>query len=154
MSIPDFGEPDSSLFAAEKKAVAHFKKAVLMVAGAAVQKLMMSLSKEQEILMNVSDMISYVYCAESTLLRVEKLVAMKGEDNCALQLDIMRTYLFDAADKINKCGKDALMGFAEGDEMRMMLMGLRRFTKMEAFNTKDARQRIATKLIEENAYCF
>ncbi len=154
MSIPDFGEPDTALFAAEKKAIAQFKKAVLMVAGSAVQKLMMSLSKEQEILMNVSDMISYVYCAESVLLRVEKLVGMKGEEACALQLDMMRTYLFDAADRIHKCGKDALMGFAEGDEMRMMLMGLRRFTKMDPFNTKNARRNIAAKLIDENGYCF
>jgi len=154
MSIPDFGETDTTLFAQEKKYIENFKKAVLMVAGAAVQKLMTSLSKEQEILMNVSDMISYLYCAESVQLRVEKLVQLKGEATAALQLDMMRVYLFDAADKINKAGKDALMAFAEGDEMRMMLMGLKRFTKVDPFNTKEARRRIADKAIVENRYCF
>lgn len=122
MSIPDFAEPDTSLFAAEKKALAGFKKAVLMVAGAAVQKLMMQLAKEQEIMMNVSDMISMIYCAESTMLRVEKLVSQKGEEACQNQIDMMQVYFFDVADKMQKCGKDALMAFAEEDELRMMLI--------------------------------
>jgi hypothetical protein len=154
MSIPDFGETDTTLFAQEKKLIANFKKAVLMVAGAAVQKLMMQLSKEQEILMNVADMIMDVYMAESLQLRVEKLVSMRGEADCSVQLDMMRVYLNDAADRINKNGKDALNSFAEGDELRMMLMGLKRFTKNESFNTKEARRRVADKLIAENKYCF
>ena len=154
MSIPDFGAPDETLFAAEKKYIQNFKKAVLMTAGSAAQKLMTELAKEQEILINVSDMVSIIYCSESLLLRVEKLVGMHGEEACSQHLDIMRTYIFDAADKLNKHGKDALMGFAEGDELRMMLMGLKRFTKVESFNTKEARRRIAAKIIEENKYPF
>ena len=154
MSIPDFAEPDTSLFAAEKKALAGFKKAVLMVAGAAVQKLMMQLAKEQEIMMNVSDMISMIYCAESTMLRVEKLVSQKGEEACQNQIDMMQVYFFDVADKMQKCGKDALMAFAEEDELRMMLMGLRRFTKVQPLNTKEARRRIAQTLIDKNRYAF
>jgi len=154
MSIPDFGADDDSLFAAEKKYIANYKKAVLMVAGAAVQKLMMQLSKEQEVLMNIADMIITVYVAESVMLRVEKLVAKNGEANCGLQLDMMRTYIFDAADTINKAGKDAICSFAEGDELRMMLMGIKRFTKVEPLNTKMTRQRIAQKMIDENKYCF
>lgn len=154
MSIPDFGDADTTLFAQEKKLIANFKKAVLMVAGAAVQKLMMQLSKEQEILMNVADMITDVYVAESLQLRVEKLVSMRGEAACSVQLDMMRVYINDAADRINKNGKDALNSFAEGDELRMMMMGLKRFTKNESFNTKEARRRVADKLITENKYCF
>ena len=154
MSIPDFGDADTTLFAQEKKLIGNFKKAVLMVAGAAVQKLMMQLSKEQEILMNVADMITDVYVAESLQLRVEKLVSMRGEAACSVQLDMMRVYINDAADRINKNGKDALNSFAEGDELRMMLMGLKRFTKNESFNTKEARRRVADKLIAENKYCF
>ena len=154
MSIPDFAEPDTSLFAAEKKALAGFKKAVLMVAGAAVQKLMMQLAKEQEIMMNVSDMISMIYCAESTMLRVEKLVSQKGEEACQNQIDMMQVYFFDVADKMQKCGKDALMAFAEEDELRMMLMGLRRFTKVQPLNTKEARRRIAESMIDKNRYAF
>lgn len=154
MSIPDFGEEDSTLFAAEKKIIANLKKATLMVAGAAVQKLMMSLSKEQEILMNIADMASYVYIAESAMLRTEKLVSMKGEEACKGQLDMMRIYFVEAVDGVSKAGKEALWAFADGDEQRMMLVGLRRFTKMEPFNVKQARQDVAKVIIDANKYIF
>lgn len=152
MSVPDFSDTDEGLFAKEKKAIANFKKCILMVAGAAVQKLMMTLSKEQEILMNIADMSIIAYHAESALLRVEKLVAMKGEAAAAIQIDITRTYIYDAADAINKAGKDALNSFAEGDELRMMNIGLKRFTKVEAFNSKEARRRICAQLVADNGY--
>jgi alkylation response protein AidB-like acyl-CoA dehydrogenase len=154
MSIPDFSAPDTTLFAAEKKYLQNFKKAVLMVAGSAAQKLMMNLAKEQEILMNIADMLIEVYIAESLLLRVEKLVSMKGEAAAQAQLSMLKVYFYDAADKINKSGKDALNSFAEGDELRMMLMGLKRFTKVEAINCKEERRKIAAQLIEANKYCF
>ena len=154
MSIPDFGSEDEGAFAKEKKYVANFKKAILMVAGAAVQKLMMQLDKEQEVLMNIADMAIEIYHVESALLRVIKLTEQKGEAEAALHADMMRTYLYDAADKINKAGKDALNSFADGDELRMIHIGLKRFTKVEPFNTKDARRRVAAKLLEENKYCF
>jgi alkylation response protein AidB-like acyl-CoA dehydrogenase len=125
-----------------------------MVAGSAAQKLMMNLAKEQEILMNIADMLIEVYIAESLLLRVEKLVSMKGETAAQAQLSMLKVYFYDAADKINKSGKDALNSFAEGDELRMMLMGLKRFTKVEAINCKEERRKIAAQLIEANKYCF
>ncbi|MFL9481713.1 acyl-CoA dehydrogenase family protein [Chitinophagaceae bacterium LWZ2-11] len=152
MSIPDFSTEDESAFAKEKKYIGNFKKAILMVAGAAVQKLMMQLDKEQEILMNIADMAIDTFHAESALLRVIKLTEKNGEAATSVQADIMRTYLYDAADKINKAGKDALNSFAEGDELRMMHIGLKRFTKVDPFNTKDARRRIAAKLLEDNGY--
>lgn len=125
-----------------------------MASGAAVQKLMMKIESEQEVLMNLADMAIQTYNAESVLLRVMKMTEEKGETACSLQLDIMRTYLYDAADLVNKFGKDAINSFAEGDEQRMILMGLKRFTKAEPFNSKEARRRIANKLIEEGRYCF
>lgn len=152
MSIPDFGEPDTALFAAEKKALENFKKAVLMVAGAAVQKFMMTLAKEQEILMNIADMAIETYTAESTLLRVEKLVSMRGEGACAVQLAIMRSRIYDAADRILKSGKDAVNSFAEGDEQRMMQMGLRRFTKVEPVNIKEVRRFVADYMLSTDRY--
>ncbi len=152
MSIPDFGSEEEGAFAKEKKAIANFKKCILMVAGAAVQKLMMTLSKEQEILMNIADMAIITYHAESALLRLEKLTALKGEAATSLQADIVKTYIYDAADAINKAGKDALNSFAEGDELRMMNIGLKRFTKVEPFNTKDARRRICAQLVADNGY--
>jgi alkylation response protein AidB-like acyl-CoA dehydrogenase len=154
MQIPDFGAVSDELFAAEKSAVANFKKAVLLVAGAAVQKLMMQLAKEQEVLMSIADMMIELYVIESLQLRVEKLVSFKGEAACAAQLDILRVYLYDAADRMHKSGKDAINGFAEGDEQRMLLMGIKRFTKTSSFNAKEARRRIAEQLIAENKYCF
>ena len=154
MSIPDFGEEDDTLFAAEKKIISNLKKATLMVAGAAVQKLMLSLSKEQEILMNIADMASYVYVAESVLLRTEKLVSQRGVAACEGQLNMMRIYFVEAVDASQKAGKEALWAFAEGDELRMMLVGLKRFSKMEPFNVKDVRQKVAQQLIAANKYCF
>ncbi|MBK6952258.1 MAG: acyl-CoA dehydrogenase family protein [Crocinitomicaceae bacterium] len=154
MSIPDFADASGALFDAEKGYLRNFKKAILMVAGTAVQKLMMELSKQQEILMNVADMLNDVYVAESVLLRVEKMVKSKGEAACQEYIAIVRTFIFDAADRINKSGKDALMAFVTEDELRMMMMGLKRFTKVEPYNTKDARQAIANKLIAKNEYCL
>ena len=154
MSIPEFGDEDDALFAAEKKTLKNLKKAGLMIAGSAVQKLMMTLSKEQEILMNIADIIGSVYVAESTILRVEKLVSIRGEEACKGQLDMMRIYLQECVDKTALAGKEALNSFAEGDELNMMLMGLRRFTKTAPFNIKDARQRVAKQLIDANKYCY
>jgi hypothetical protein len=154
MSIPEFGEEDDSLFAAEKKTLKNLKKAGLMIAGSAVQKLMMSLAKEQEILMNIADIIGAVYVAESTVLRVEKLVKARGEEAVQGQLDMMRIYLQEAVDSVYLAGKEALNSFAEGDELNMMLVGLRRFTKVAPYNIKDARQRVAKQLIEANKYCY
>ena len=154
MSIPDFGTEDEGAFAAEKKAIVNMKKCILMVAGAAVQKLMMKLSDEQEILMNIADMAIETYNAESTLLRVIKMADKNGEAACRLQTDIMRCNLNDAVDKVNKAGKDAINAFAEGDELRMMALGLKRFTKSQPFNTKDARRRVADALIAEGKYCW
>jgi alkylation response protein AidB-like acyl-CoA dehydrogenase len=154
MSIPDFGAGEDAPFAKEKKLVSNLKKAILMTAGAAVQKLMMKIETEQEVLMNIADMAIEVFNAESVWLRVMKIVDKQGEANSQHYLDIMRTYLYDAADKVNKSGKDAINSFADGDEQRMILMGLKRFTKAEPFNTKEARRRIANKMIAENKYCY
>jgi alkylation response protein AidB-like acyl-CoA dehydrogenase len=154
MSVPDFGSAEELPFVAERKLVANLKKAILLTAGAAVQKLMMNLEKEQEILMNLADMSIEVFHAESTLLRVMKLVELRGEAAVTGQLDILRTYLYDAADRVNKYGKDAINGFAEGEEARMILLGLKRFTKADPFNAKAARRRIADQLLEQGHYCF
>ena len=154
MGIPEMSSTEKTLFSEEKKYIANFKKAVLMVAGSAVQKLMQQLAKEQEVLMNIADMIIETYVAESLQLRVEKLVALKGEDACKAQLDIMRVYLNDASDKIHKSGKEAINSYSEGDEQRVMLVGLKRFTKVDPINTTAARRTISQKLIAENKYCF
>ncbi len=154
MSIPEFGNDDEAPFSNERKAIMNMKKAILMTAGAAVQKLMQNLQHEQEILMNIADMMIETFVAESILLRIVKMTNKNGEAASQNQIDMMRCYLNDAIDKVNKYGKEAINAFAAGDEQRMMLLGLKRFTKSEPFNSKDARRRIADKLIREGKYCW
>jgi hypothetical protein len=82
------------------------------------------------------------------------MIAKNGEEKSKIALDIIKTYVYDSADKIGKSSKDALNSFVEGDELTMMLMGIRRFTKVESFNPKDARQRIALHVIDKGYYSF
>jgi alkylation response protein AidB-like acyl-CoA dehydrogenase len=152
--IPEFGEEDTALFAAEKKALKNMKKSMLMIAGSAAQKFVEKLATEQEILMNLADICILAYLAESALLRTEKLISMKGEDNCKAQVDMVKVYVSDALDKVGIAGKNAINAFTSGDEQRMLLMGLKRYTKIAPVNTKDARRRVAAKLIEAGQYCF
>ena len=154
MSIPDFGDEDTNLFSAEKKYLKNYKKVALMIAGSAVQKLMQTLSKEQEILMNLADILTNIYVAESMLLRTEKMVGVKGHEACSDQVDMTRIFFYDAADVINKAGKDALNSFADGDELTMMNMGLKRFTKVAPLNVKEARRRVAATIIDANKYPY
>lgn len=153
LSIPEFGQSDEDeVFAAEKKVIKNLKKVALMIAGSAVQKFMMKLSHEQEILMNVADIITEVYIAESAFLRVEKLIASGKESE--LQKDIAQVYLQNAVAKVAIAGREAIAAFAEGDELRVMLMGLKRFTKIDPINTKEARRRIADAMLSANKYIF
>ena len=154
MSIPDFGEIDESLFVRENKLVANFKKAALLVAGAAAQKFMQRLGKEQEILMHISNIIMDCYLTESILLRVEKLIGDGDSKSYKEQIAMVEVFIYDAADRILKNAKDALNSFAEGDELRMMLLGIKRFTKHSGLNNKASRRLIAEKLIDENKHCF
>jgi len=154
MSIPDFEDVEVTVLSQQYALLEGLKKTILLVAGAAVQKLATSLGKEQEILMNIADMLIDTYQAESALLRVDKLVQAKGEESSEVQLAIVKTYFYDAADKIAKSAKDALNAFMEGDELRMTLMGVRRFTKLEPFNAKEARQVIANHILEKGGYEF
>jgi len=154
MSIPDFSDPPAGILSQEKQVVANFKKAALMVAGAAAQKLAMELSKQQEVLMNIADILIDIYLSESVLLRAEKMANKRGEAACGDYIALTRTFIFDAADRIHKSGKDALMAFVTEDGLRIMMTGLKRFTKTQPFNTKDARQMIAQKLINKGDYCL
>ena len=154
MSVPEFGDDEERTFEEERKTIINMKKAILMTAGASVQKLGMNLQNEQEILMNIADMMIETFIAESILLRVIKMADKNGEISSALQIDMMRCFLNDAVDKVNKYGKEAINAFATGDEQKMMLLGLKRFTKSNPFNSKDARRRIADKLIADGKYSF
>jgi alkylation response protein AidB-like acyl-CoA dehydrogenase len=155
MSIPDFGaSDDEGTFAKEKKVLNNLKKAGLVVAGAAVQKFMMKLSDEQEVLMSLADMLIETYVAESLLLRVEKLIGQRGEKACEIQKEMAMIYLHSAVEKAASAGKQAVYAFAEGDELRLMMLGLKRFTKVEPYNLKNARRKVADFAISKGEYPF
>ena len=156
MGIPSFDTPDfSELFAEEKVLLANLKKAFLMVAGGAVQKFGPDLEGHQQLLMAAADMLIEIYMAESTILRTEKLVKSKGQDVVKEQVAMAELYLYKAVDIIALRGKESIISFAEGDEQRIMLMGLRRFTKYTNMpNIVGLRETITNKLVAENEYCF
>jgi len=150
-SIPDFGDAPEGFLAVEKKALMQAKKAILMVAGAGVQKFMLEFEKEQEIIMNLADMVIDLYVAESTILRVEKLHSLKPDSSVMFE-NIAKCFLSDALERINLNGKHAITAFAEGDELRMMLLGLKRFTKYEPINTTAIRREVANYVIAAEGY--
>lgn len=152
MAIPEFGEENTIVLAQEEKLITGFKKCVLLLAGAAAQKFMQKLSKEQEILILLSDLIIDTYVAESLLLRIQKL--QTNQQLSEEKLAICKIYIYDRADRIHKNAKDAANAISQGDELRMILLGLKRFTKHSGLNSKEERRTIAKKLIEENNYCF
>ncbi|MCB0641693.1 MAG: acyl-CoA dehydrogenase family protein, partial [Phaeodactylibacter sp.] len=155
-SMPSFDKPQGA-FGEEHKAVKEFKKAVLMVAGAAAKMQMdgqLNLKEEQEIVMNAANMLIDTFVAESLLLRVEKLTEQGLGKDSELYKAMLQVFLNDATQRIAQNGQDALASFAEGDLLRTMLMGLKRFTKYPAVNVKNKRRAIAAALIQANEYCF
>lgn len=154
MSIPDFGSLSTDYYELKRKTILNFKKAVLMVAGAAVQKFMQSFAEEQEIMMFLADMIIGTYAAESMMLRVEKLENRKPNKPINIYKDMLDVLVYDLSFKINKYGVDAVNSFATSDDQKAMLMGMKRFTKHNSVNIKDARRRIADVLIEDQKYKF
>ncbi|SDL88540.1 acyl-CoA dehydrogenase family protein [Kriegella aquimaris] len=156
MGIPSFDTPDfSELFAEEKDLISRLKKVFLMVAGSAVQKYGPELEQHQQLMLAAADILIEVYMAESTVLRTEKNAKRFGEESQAVQIAMSKLYLYDAVDTVIQKGKEAIISFAEGDEQRMMLMGLKRFTKYTNNpNVVKLREEIADKVASDNKYTF
>jgi alkylation response protein AidB-like acyl-CoA dehydrogenase len=155
VSVPSFESIDTSeLFAMEKDLVHKLKKVFLMVGGKAAMALQDRIEDEQEIMMNLADVMIEIYAAESVLLRTEKLVSQRGEAACAAQIAMSRIYLYEAIDKVEAAAKEAIVSFAKGDEQKVMLMGLKRFTKPDFVNTKELRRQVADVMIGEGKYPF
>ena len=154
-SVPSFETIDTSeLFAAEKEVLKKLKKVFLMVGGKAAMALQDRIEDEQEIMMNLADLMIEIYAAESGILRTEKLVSLKGQEACAHQIAMAQVYLSQAVDKIAIAAKEAIGSFTKGDEQKVMLMGLKRFTKADLVNTKELRRQIADYMIAEGKYPF
>jgi alkylation response protein AidB-like acyl-CoA dehydrogenase len=155
VSVPSFESIDTSeLFAMEKDLVHKLKKVFLMVGGKAAMALQDRIEDEQEIMMNLADVMIEIYASESVLLRTEKLVSQRGEGACAAQIAMSKIYLYEAIDKVEAAAKEAIVSFAKGDEQKVMLMGLKRFTKPDFVNTKELRRQVADVMISEGKYPF
>lgn len=156
MGIPSFDTPDySAPLSQEKAIVRNLKKVFLMVAGAGIQKFGPKIEEHQQLMMHAADILIEIYMAESAILRTEKNIARFGEEAQKHQIEMSQLYLYNAVDIITKSAKSGIISFAEGDEQRMMLMGLKRFTKYTNYpNVAALRNSIAEKVNKENAYCF
>lgn len=154
MAIPSFDTPDySTLFSEEKEILGKLKKAFLMIAGKAVEKFGMELEAQQEIVLCAAEILIEIYMAESTLLKTEKLVTKTSEKEAELQIVMTQLNLFNAVETINRKGKEAIISFTEADEQRMLLMGLKRFTKYQNYpNIVSLKKKIAAIVIAKNQY--
>jgi alkylation response protein AidB-like acyl-CoA dehydrogenase len=152
--IPSFDTPDyTELLAEEKAMLKKLKKVFLMVAGSAAQKYGEELDQHQQLLLASADILIETYMAESAILRVEKNAKRYGEDSQKVQMAMAKLRLYKAVDKINEKAKEGIISFAEGDEQKMMLMGLKRYTKYENYpNIVELRNTIADKIVEDNKY--
>ena len=155
VSVPSFESVDMSAPMAEERAIIRsLKKAILMTAGKAAETFGPKLNDEQEILMNIADMVIELYVAESTILRTEKLIRQTGEAANELYINMARVYLHYAINKIKMAGDEAVACFASGDELKVLLMGMKRFTKANPINTRDLRRSIADVMVEKNKFPY
>lgn len=154
--IPNFDVPDfSELFSEEKKMLKDLKKVFLMVAGSAVQKYTTEIEHKQHLLMGAADVLIQIFLAESVILRTEKLAKDKGEEAVEGQIAMAKYHFYEAVEAIGKAAREGIASFASGDEQRMLLMGLKRFTKFQNYpNVAELKNTIADKMMEENEYCF
>jgi len=154
-AVPSFESIDSTqLFANEKEVLRNLKKVFLMIAGKSAQTFQDKIEEEQEIMMNLAEIMIEIYAAESTILRAEKLAQKQGEDSTKYPIAMAKVYLFEAAEKISSSAKEAIAALVTGDEQKMMLMGLKRFTKIDLVNTKSLRREIASYMLEKEKYPF
>jgi hypothetical protein len=154
MSMPTSGNSVTGLFSVEKGYISNLKKLFLAVSGATIQSLMQDLEHEQEILMNMSDIMSEIYLCESAVLATTKACNVRGEEACKGQITMTSLYINDAIERCALHAKNAISGWADGDTKRMLMLGIKRFTKHEFLNTKNMRREVADMLLEANHYIF
>ncbi|KYG81637.1 alkylation response protein AidB-like acyl-CoA dehydrogenase [Roseivirga ehrenbergii] len=155
VSVPSFTTIDKSvLFNAEKEVVKNLKKVFLMVGGKAAMALQDKIEDEQEVMMNLADILIEIYAVESSMLRTEKLVSQRGEEACKDYIAMTQIYMAEAVDRVNAAAKEAIASFTKGDEQKVMLMGLKRFTKMDLVNTKELRRQVADTMIAKGKFPY
>ena len=147
-------EPEDDFYAEKKRIIRNFRKIALFLIHTASEKFQRKLVYEQEILNSIADIIMLLYVSESTLLRVEKLENIKNAEQIKVYKDIIDVFVYDASGKISKFAKDAIYSFAEGEMKDLLVKGIDYYTVINGVNTKEARRRIADKLIDDNKYDF
>jgi alkylation response protein AidB-like acyl-CoA dehydrogenase len=154
-SVPTFSTIDKSvLFAEEKEVIKNLKKVFLMVGGKAAMALQDKIEDEQEVMMNLADIMIEIYAVESAMLRTEKLISLRGEEACSDYVAMTKIYMQQAVNKINAAAKEAIASFTKGDEQKVMLMGLKRFTKLDLVDTKSLRRQVAETMIKEGKFPY
>lgn len=153
-SLTDGKKANESYYEEKHRYIDNFKKIILMLTQSSFKHFEKQFINEQEVMNNLTDMIMEVYVSESTALRVRKLESMKGESSMALYKDILDINVYDAADKVRKCAYDAINAFATGELAAQLQAATDTLTKVAGVNVKEARRRLAAKLIEDNCYKF
>ena len=154
-SVPSFATIDNSvLFNVEKNVIKNLKKVFLMVGGKAAMVLQDKIEDEQEVMMNLADILIEIYAVESSVLRTEKLVSQRGEEACADYIAMTKVYMTEAVNTITAAAKEAIAVVTKGDEQKVMLMGLKRFTKIDLINTKELRRQIADTMIKKGEFPY
>ncbi|MCH2021733.1 MAG: acyl-CoA dehydrogenase family protein [Saprospiraceae bacterium] len=154
MSMPSSSNSVTGLFSVEKGYISNLKKLFLAVSGATIQSLMQDLEHEQEILMNMADIMSEIYLCESAVLATTKACNVRGEEACKGEITMTSLYINDAIERCALHAKNAISSWADGDTKRMLMLGIKRFTKHEFLNTKNMRREVADMLLEANEYIF
>ncbi len=151
-AVSDGAVAGEDYFAQKKRYTRNFKKIMLLLMHSASKHYAKNLVNEQEVLNNIAEMMMEVYSSESLALRIEKMQMMGRDIN--IYKDVLDVNMYDTAELVRKMAYDAIYSFAEGDQALKLVKAADTLTTVEGVNVKDARRRIADKLIEDNEYKF
>jgi hypothetical protein len=150
--IGDGKSSGESYFQQKTRYIKNFKKAILICIHGASKRFEKNLINEQEVLNNIAEMMMETYISESLALRVEKLGTVRGD--VSLYKDMLDVNLNETANIVRKSALDAIGAFSTPESCQKLIGAIENLTRVECVNVKDARRRIADKLIEDNSYKF
>jgi len=145
---------DTVPFAAEKALIANLKRAFLVLAGAGARKFMATIKDEQEILLAAADMAINIFAIESAVLRADKILPSLSDNRQAAVTATVRCFTFEAAERTATAARKAAFYIEEGDNLTMLLAGIRRFTRYDATGLLKAKRLLADACIEAERYLF
>jgi alkylation response protein AidB-like acyl-CoA dehydrogenase len=143
---------DETYFQEKSRYIRNYKKIILICMHGAMKQFEKGLVYEQEVMNNIAEMMMETYLSESLALRVEKLEQIKG--SVPVYRDMLDVNVYDAAGKVRKSATDAVCSFASAEILPRLVNTIEILSKVNCINIKDARRRIADKLVEDNSYKF